>query len=109
MRSLGNQRVSWEECVEALCYRFGGQKNLVEELIDLKQMGDLDSYIHDFDILWNKVGIEKRQVLVIFLWGLEVKIKNTVKMFEPKVRRQTYNLAKLQANTLANKQTSGYL
>lgn len=62
MRSLGNQRVSWEEHVEALYYKFGGQTDLIDELIDLKQDGDFESYIYDFDIVWNKVNIGEKQV-----------------------------------------------
>jgi hypothetical protein len=74
----------------------------MEDLIDLKQVGTLENYIHNFDILWNKVGIGEKQALVIFLGGLELEIKSIVKMFEPKDLRQAYNLARLQANTLAH-------
>ncbi|KAL3596164.1 hypothetical protein D5086_007801 [Populus alba] len=66
MRNINNQRVSWGEYVEALCYRFGGQKDPMEDLIDLKQVGTLETYIHDFDVLWNKAGIGEKQALVIF-------------------------------------------
>jgi hypothetical protein len=107
MRNLNNWRLSWDEYVEALCYRFGGQKDPMEDLIDLKQVGTLENYIHDFDILWNKAGIGEKQALVIFLGGLELEIKNTVKMFEPKDLRQAYNLARLHANTLAHIQNVG--
>jgi hypothetical protein len=36
IRSLGGQAVSWLEYIEALCCRFGGEKNPLEELIELK-------------------------------------------------------------------------
>ena len=80
----------------------------MEDLIDLKQVGTLENYIHDFDILWNKAGIWEKQALVIFLGGLELEIKNTIKMFEPKDLRQAYNLARLHANTLAHRQNTGF-
>ena len=54
MRSLGGQIVPWPEYVEALCCRFGGERNPLEELIELKQKNDLETYIKDFDILWNR-------------------------------------------------------
>jgi len=108
MRNLNNQSVSWGEYV-ALCYRFGGQKDPMEDLIDLKQVGTLETYIHEFDVLWNKAGIGEKQALVIFLGGLELEIKNTVKMFEPKDLRQAFNLARLQANTLTHRQNPGYI
>jgi len=66
MKNPNNQRVSWGEYEEALCYRFRGQKDLMEDLIGLKQVGTLENYIHDFDILWNKAGIREKQALVIF-------------------------------------------
>jgi len=81
----------------------------MKDLIDLKQVRTLESYIHDFDVLWNKAGIRERQALIIFLEGLELEIKNTLKMFEPKDLRQAYNLARLHANTLTHRQTSVYL
>jgi hypothetical protein len=37
LRSLGNQKASWEDYVEAICYRFGGQQDPLEELMELKQ------------------------------------------------------------------------
>jgi len=32
----------------------------MEDLIDLKQVGTLEDYIHDFDVLWNKAGIGEK-------------------------------------------------
>ena len=39
--------------------------------------------------------------MVFFIGGLEIEIKNPVKMFDPKALRQAYNLARLQDNTLS--------
>jgi hypothetical protein len=36
MRNLEGQEVTCGEYMEALCIRFGGQKDLLEELIDLR-------------------------------------------------------------------------
>jgi hypothetical protein len=55
----------------------------------------LEEYIQEFDILWNKAEMSEKQALVIFLGGLELEIKNTVKMFEPKTLKHAYNLARL--------------
>jgi len=86
--------------MDALCYRFGGQKDPFEELTEHKQEGELEGYIKDFDILWNRAQIFEKQALVFFLGGLEIEIKNLVKMFEPKSLKQAYNLARLHNNTL---------
>ena len=109
LRSLGDQKTSWEDYVEAIWYWFGGRQDPLEELMKLKQSGDLEEYIQDFDILWNKVKINEKQALVIFLGGMELEIKNTVKMFEPKTFKHAYNLARLQANTLTYRKSPNYV
>jgi hypothetical protein len=38
--------------------------------MELKQRGELEEYIQDFDILWNKAEVSEKQALVIFLGGL---------------------------------------
>jgi hypothetical protein len=109
LKSLGNQKSLWEDYVEAICYRFGGQQDPLEELMELKQRGELEEYIQDFDILWNKAEVSEKQALVIFLGGLETKIKNTVKMFEPKTLRHAYNLSRLQSNTQTYRKSPSYV
>ena len=95
--------ILWSEYIDALCCRFGGQNDPLEELKDLEQKADLETYIQEFDILWNRAEITERQALVFFLGGLEVEIKNMVKMFEPKTLYQAYNLARLQENTISHR------
>jgi len=94
--------------MEVICYRFKGQWDPLEELMELKQLRDLEEYIQDFDILWNKAKISEKQALVIFLGGLELELKNTMKMFEPQTLKHTSNLARLQANTLAYMKSSSF-
>jgi hypothetical protein len=59
--------------------------------------------------LWNKAEINEKQALVIFLGGMELEIKNTVKMFDPKTLKHAFNLARLQANTLSYRKSPGYI
>ena len=70
-------------------------------MIELKQLRNLEEYIKDFNILWNKAKISEKQPLVIFLGGLEFKLKNTMKIFEPKTFKHASNLAILHASNLA--------
>lgn len=77
--------------------------------MELKQIRDLEEYIQDFDKLWNKAEVNEKQALVIFLGGLELEIKNTMKMFEPKTLKHTYNLTRLQANTLTYRKSPSYV
>jgi hypothetical protein len=44
-RNLEGHEVTWAEYVDALCCRFGGQKDPLEELTEHKQEGDLEGYI----------------------------------------------------------------
>ena len=69
--------------------------------MELRQTSSLETYIQDFDVLWNKADISERHAMVFFIGGLEIEIKNPVKMFDPKTLRQAYNLARLQDNTLS--------
>jgi hypothetical protein len=99
-RSIRGRVTTWEEYTEALYGWFGGQQDPLEELMELRQTGSLEAYIQDFDVLWNKADISERQAMVFFIGGLEIKIKNPVKMLDPKALRQAYNLARLQDNTV---------
>lgn len=83
--SLGDKTISWSEYVDALCSRFRGQKNPSEELMELRQVGNLETYIQNFDMLSNRAEVNEKSALVFFIRGLGVEIKN---------------LAKLQENTL---------
>lgn len=71
--------------MDALCSRFRGQKNPSEELMELRQVGNLETYIQNFDMLSNRAEVNEKSALVFFIRGLGVEIKN---------------LAKLQENTL---------
>jgi hypothetical protein len=62
----------------------------------------MEAYIQNFDILWNRVEISEREALMFFMGGLEVEIKNLVKIFELKVFKQVYNLTSQQENTLSH-------
>ena len=102
-RNSEGHELTWAEYVDALCCRFWCQRDPLEELTEHKQEGDLEVYVRDFDVLWNRAHISEKQALVFFLGGLEVEIKNLVKMFEPKSLKQAYNLARLQNNTLTHR------
>ncbi|KAJ6862568.1 hypothetical protein NC652_039424 [Populus alba x Populus x berolinensis] len=75
-KNLEGHEVTWVEYVDALCCWFGDQKDPLEELIEHKHEGDLEGYIRDFDMLWNRAQISKKQALVFFLGGLEI-VKRT--------------------------------
>lgn len=75
--SMGDQGVIWNEYIEVSYYRFGGQKDPLEELKDLEQEGNLEAYIQDFDMLWNIASITEKQALVFFLGRVRSKDKKT--------------------------------
>jgi hypothetical protein len=69
-RSLGDKAISWSEYVDALCSRFRGQKDPLKELMELRQVGNLETYIQNFDILWNRAEVNEKSALVFFIRGL---------------------------------------
>jgi hypothetical protein len=106
MRNLGGGVGSVMAWVALCCRVWGGGRNLLEKLIELKQKNDLETYIKDFDILWNRSEISEKNALVFFIRGLEVEVKNLIKMFEPKTLKQAYTYAHLQDNTLTHRRYS---
>ena len=52
---------------------FGGQKDPLEELMDLRQTRNLETYIQDFDVLCSRAEINEKQAVVFFIGGLEVE------------------------------------
>ena len=64
-RNLEGNEVTWAEYVDALCCRFGGSKGSGTHRT--QGGGKLEEYIRDFDVLWNKAQISKKQALVFFL------------------------------------------
>ena len=80
----------------------GRERNLLEELIELKQKNDLETYIKDFHIVWNRSEISEKNTLVFFIGVLEVEVKNLIKMFEPKSLKEAYTLARLHDNTFTH-------
>jgi hypothetical protein len=51
--------------------------------MELRQMGGLETYIQDFDILWNWAEISEKQALVFFIGGLKIEIKNPSPLSRP--------------------------
>jgi hypothetical protein len=59
-RSIRGRVATWEEYTEVVCGQFGGHQDPLEELMELRQTGSLETYIQDFDVLWNKADISER-------------------------------------------------
>lgn len=45
-----------EELMEALIKRFGGKErcSVFEKLVEVRQNGEIEKYIQDFEMLWDK-------------------------------------------------------
>lgn len=70
---------------------------------DGAKASSLEDISQGFDVMWNRAEINEKQALVFFIGGLEVEIKNLVKMFKPTALKQAYNLARLQDIILSYK------
>lgn len=88
--------------MEAFILQVWGIKDPLKELKDFKHNRGMETYIQNFDIMWNRADFSKKEALVFFMDGLEVEIENLVKIFELKVFKLVYNLAHLQENTLSH-------
>nr|TKR68940.1 hypothetical protein D5086_0000308800 [Populus alba] len=66
MKGVGNERVTSGDYLEALCATFVGQKDPLKELMELRQVGNLETYIQGFDVLW--IGL----IIIMFggIWPL---------------------------------------
>lgn len=51
--------------------------------MELRQVGGLETYIQDFDILWNWAEISEKQALLFFIGGLKIEIKNLSPLSRP--------------------------
>lgn len=97
MKGVGNERVTWGDYLEALCARFGGQKDPLKELMALRQVGNLETLMF-YGI---ELTFQINKHWYFFVGGLEVEIKNLMKMFVPKTLKEAYHLDHLQENTLS--------
>lgn len=70
-------------------FQIQGSEGPIERTHGIKEVGNLETCIQNFDILWNRAEVNEKSALVFFIRGLGVEIKNLA-----------YNLAKLQQNTL---------
>nr|XP_043625503.1 uncharacterized protein LOC122596923 [Erigeron canadensis] len=68
-------------------------------LKSLTQIGELEAYYDEFDLLLTKVGLPEDCTVSCFIEGLKPEIKCPIRMFKPKTLRETYALAKLQSHS----------
>ena len=76
----------WDDYVEALKGRFG-ERIYEDPMADLKgliQIGTLQEYLEEFDILSHKVNLTEDYSLSCFLSGLKDEIRIPVRMLGPK-------------------------
>ncbi|XP_022008221.1 uncharacterized protein LOC110907566 [Helianthus annuus] len=100
MKSTGKQigDITWDEYTRNASTRFAA--TLIEDAMGalkaLTQMGKLEDYCDEFDLLLNKVTLPDEYTISLFIEGLKTEIKCQVKMFKPKTLRETYSLARMQ-------------
>jgi hypothetical protein len=89
--------LTWLKLKQALIDRYGGRSsdNLFEELKDLKQTGDVEDYISEFEYVSSQVNrLPEEQYLGYFLGGLKPEIRLKVRTFNPMTRLQAMRVAR---------------
>ncbi|KAG2288910.1 hypothetical protein Bca4012_030071 [Brassica carinata] len=95
--------VNWEQFTQRLLDRFGGpiDNNPAARLFCLKQEGEVEDYVNEFEALRNQVtGIDEKNLIKVFFNGLKSKMKEVIRMKEP-VSLTDHKLAvlKMQSTT----------
>jgi hypothetical protein len=96
---------SWTDFTRAIQIRFGRgpYDDPMETLSKLCQVGSLEDYKNQFDILALKVHrLPDEHKLSCFLGGLKDEIRLPVQMFNPKSLVDAYSLARIQEECLSN-------
>lgn len=93
---------TWEEYVRALSERFGTMiyDDPMAELVSLKQTGNVQKYLDQFDELYNSLDLPDNHALSCFLAGLKPEISVMVRMLKPRNLQEAISLAKLQEQNL---------
>jgi hypothetical protein len=100
-----NKLNSWIEFLKVIRIHFGkwSYNDLMETLSKLHQVGELEEYKSQFEVLANRVhDLPEHHKLSCFLGGLKAKIRFLVRMFNLKTLIEAYSLAKIQEENILN-------
>lgn len=88
----------WKEFVDMLISQFGEQvySDPATEIKKLRQVGTLQQYLEEFDVLFSKSGLNEAQAVSHFLGGLREEIELSVRLFNPTKLQSAYALTKVQ-------------
>lgn len=104
---------TWKEYVSALNVRFGIDlhHDPLAELMKLKQVGPVQTYLKKFEELLNsvlnKISLTEDFVVSSFISGLKEELQYIVRMLYPKNLQQAVSLAKLQELAVENANRKG--
>ncbi|XP_071704201.1 uncharacterized protein [Rutidosis leptorrhynchoides] len=98
---IHGEDIDWTTYAEAIQKRFGSViDDPLSELKNLKQTGTVQSYYGEFERLINKLEVNEKYAISLFLGGLQKEIELAVRMFKPKTLEDALCLAKLQEDTI---------
>jgi hypothetical protein len=100
-----NKLNSWIEFLKVIRIHFGkwSYNDLMETLSKLHQVGELEEYKSQFEVLANRVhDLPEHHKLSCFLGGLKAKIRFLVRMFNLKTLIEAHSLAKIQEENILN-------
>ncbi|KAJ1422761.1 Retrotransposon gag domain [Sesbania bispinosa] len=89
--------LTWPKLKQALIEQYGGRcfDNPFEELSDLRQIGSIEEYIAEFELISSQVGrLPEEQYLGYFMGGLRPELRCRVRTFNPRTRTQMMRVAR---------------
>jgi hypothetical protein len=104
-----NNLITWNEFLKAIQTRFGRSlyDDPMESLVSLKQIGTVEEYKSQFELLANRVvGLLENLKLSCFIGGLSEEIRLPVMMFNPKSMIEADSLAKIHEELMSNAKKS---
>ena len=91
--------MTWEFFEEELLASFGPTEceNFDETLSRVRQVGSLREYQKEFERLGNRVqGWTQKALVGTFMGGLKSEIVDGIRMFKPKILKESISLARMK-------------
>nr|GEW75289.1 hypothetical protein [Tanacetum cinerariifolium] len=99
---IHGENVLWPDYEKEITARFNSVfEDLMVEIKNLKQDGEVKVYQEQFEVLLNRLDPTESYAVSLFIGGLKIEISMPVRMFKPTTLKDASCLARMQEATLA--------